>query len=583
MLEALRQEVDSLGARGVRRTTERADSTADLEIRPENLEEIDRVYNPERYFTERGEDPTLRVSGLLDEDLLGRPQQTVAVGLRRAIGSALARNLSGQEATLGPAISEARVVAAEAAFDWVFFSDFAWQDRDMEQAAPEFIGGMGATMNSDQSVSSATGLRRSLVTGGEFSVQNELIYTDVRQSGFGGRPTPNPSSSVALTFQIDQPLLRGFGADVGLAEVRLARNAERDAVARLKSRLIGVVSETELAYWDLLRAHRELIIASKLLERGIEVREDIKARRVLDAVQAQVADAVATVESRKSDVLRAQRSLRRAGDRLKLLMNDPELPVGSELMLIPSDMAIDEPVSFSLVDEIETAVSKRPEIDSALLAIDDASIRQVVAQSGTLPRLDLRARAALMGFDENTGDAYGELGRGEFIDEFLIGVFYEQPIGNRAPEAELRRRRLERMQSVIAYRRVVQAVVLDVKIALDDLVTNHRLIEQARASRIAAAEALRTLLVEKELTDRGYTVERLSLELNQQASLAAAERAEIQALIDYNSAIARLHEATGTALERNRINFVVPDANQIERGERASEMNRRRGGRGGPG
>ena len=34
-------------------------------------------------------------------------------------------------------------------------------------------------------------------------------------------------------------------------------------------------------------------------------------------------------------------------------------------------------------------------------------------------------------------------------------------------------------------------------------------------------------------------------------------------------AIADLHRATGTALSRNRIDFVVPDVNQIEPGNRA--------------
>ncbi len=424
-------------------------------------------------------------------------------------------------------------------------------------------------------MSNATGLRRSLVTGGQFSVQNELVYSDVRQSGSASLPSPNPSSAASIDFQLDQPLLRGFGSDVALAQVRLARNAERGAIASLKSRLISVVTETESAYWDLVQTQAELLIVSKQLERGEKVRDDIKARRVLDAVQAQVADAVATVESRKADVLRAQRALRRASDRLKVLMNDPELPVGTETLLLPSDDALDEPLAFSLLDEIETAIGNRPEVDTALLAIDDASIREVVAENGLLPQLDLRAQASLLGFDDNAGSAYGEIGQGEFLDEFLLGLFFEQPIGNRGPEAEFRRRRLERMQSVVTYRRTVQEIVHEVKIALDDVVTNYKLIEQAKASRIASAEALRTLLVEKELTDRGFTVERLDLELGQQDGLAAAERAEIQALIDYNTSIARLREATGTTLRRNRINFVVPDVNQLEPFERASEIRSR--------
>lgn len=574
VLEALKREVESYPADLAPQSVTRDRAVDDLEIERRYLDEIDRDYNPNRYYGESVGGQIGATSGLAGENLLGGATETVTIGLRRAVRSAVERNLTAQEASLAPAIAESQIAAAESAFDWVFFNDLIWQDQDTPQAGAGFTG-LGETINAQQSVSNATGLRRSLVTGGQFSVQNELVYSDVRQSGFGSLPSPNPSSAASIDFQLDQPLLRGFGSDVALAQVRLARNAERGAIASLKSRLISVVTETESAYWDLVQTQAELLIVSKQLERGEKVRDDIKARRVLDAVQAQVADAVATVESRKADVLRAQRALRRASDRLKVLMNDPELPVGTETLLLPSDDALDEPLAFSLLDEIETAIGNRPEVDTALLAIDDASIREVVAENGLLPQLDLRAQASLLGFDDNAGSAYGEIGQGEFLDEFLLGLFFEQPIGNRGPEAEFRRRRLERMQSVVTYRRTVQEIVHEVKIALDDVVTNYKLIEQAKASRIASAEALRTLLVEKELTDRGFTVERLDLELGQQDGLAAAERAEIQALIDYNTSIARLREATGTTLRRNRINFVVPDVNQLEPFERASEIRSR--------
>lgn len=565
---ALDAEIERLDQSAPPAPITRKSASDGLDIQPRYLDEIEKEYNPYAY-----PDGAARPA-MLGEDLLGNPPETVSIGLRRVIRSAVARNLIIQEATLGPAISEASITSAESAFDWVFFSDLTWQDLDTPRAAPGFIPGLNETKDSSQTIQSATGFRRSLVTGGSFTAQNELVYSDLRSTSFGALPSPNPATSVNLSFQLDQPLLRGFGSDVGLADVRIARNAERGQIARLKSSLISTVTETESAYWDLVRAYRELSIVSTLLDRGVTVRDDIKARLVLDAVQAQVADAVATVESRKGDMLRAQRSMRRASDRLKALMNDPDIPVGSEALLIPADRAIDEPIVLSLVEEIRTAVAHRPEIDSALLAIDDASIREVVAENGTLPKLDLRAQASMLGFDSYGDRAYSELEEGEFLDEFLLGLFFEQPVGNRGPNAEFRRRRLERMQAVIGYRRAVQDTVLGVKNAIDDVRTNFRLIEQARATRIAAAEALRTLLVEKELTDRGYTVERLDLELNQQDALAGAERAEVQALIDYNRSIARLHEATGTSLERNKINFVVPDANQIEDWERASGLAR---------
>ena len=574
---ALRRELAEAERRPEGRTLSREGDISELEIRPEHLDEIDELYNPDRYFAgsdegdgEAGPDRLKQVSGLLAEDFYGEDAQSAGVGLRSAIELAVGRNLSVQVESFGPAIRQAEIVDAEAAFDSVFFTDLSWTDTDTPAGLPPFIqGGPTRVTDAQQSVGLTTGIRRALTTGGLVTAEQRLVYTDVRATSFGGVPVPNPESRVDFVFGFEQPLLEGFGPDVALSQIRLARNAERAAVAELRQRLIDAVTDTESAYWDLVRAHRELVITARLLERGERVREEIKARRVLDAVQAQVADAVSAVENRRADLLRAQRAVRRASDRLKLLMNDPRYPVGSETVLVPTDAALDQPIVFSLVDALSTAVSNRPEVALAVLSIDDASIRQSVADNGRLPTLDFRAELAMRGFEENLGDAYDDVFENEFFDDFSLGLLFEQAIGNRADEAAYRRARLERMRSVVSYRQVVQQVALDVKNALDDVVTNYRLIEQARLSRIAAAEALRTLLVEKELTDRGYTVERLDLELSQQEALAAAERAEVAALIDYQVSLAELARAQGTALERNRIDFVAPDANQIEDGNRA--------------
>jgi outer membrane protein TolC len=210
-------------------------------------------------------------------------------------------------------------------------------------------------------------------------------------------------------------------------------------------------------------------------------------------------------------------------------------------------------------------------MEQALRSIDDATIRQQLAKNHRLPRLDLQAQARLLGFDDSFGDAYEDSGQSRFIDDWLIGARFEQPIGNRAGESAYRRARLERMQSVVAYRQTAQNIVLEIKNALNAVVTNGALIEQSTLSRVAQGEALRALIVEKELTNAGYSVERLNVELNQQESLANAEISEAAALTDYNKAIVDLHAAMGTILQRNRIDFVVPDANQLAPGESAIE------------
>ncbi|MFG0306566.1 MAG: TolC family protein [Phycisphaerales bacterium JB040] len=577
MLDALERHIRDASDYPEPQTATRGPDRSDtLQIRPEHLELIQEDYSVEGYLADLGKAEGQDDEGepetapptpeeLFGTDLYGNAPTTLDVSLERAIANALEHNLDIQIARFVPAIAEAIYVSNEARFDWVFSTGVTWEDNDTPVVGPGFLG-LDSLNSADQSVGWTAGLDRQLETGGSFGVSQSLVYTDQRGSSFGPVGSPNPAAALGYTLDFTQPLLRGFGSDAALAELRLGRNAERRQISGLRETLNTSLTSVENAYWDLVSAYRNLVIQHRLLLRGVRTRDDIIARRVQDARQAQIADAISRVERRKGDLLSAQTALRNASDRLKALINDPDLPVGSEILLIPVDAPLDQPVEFSLVEAITTAAEQRPEMEQALLDIDDASIRQALARNSRLPRLDLQAQLQMLTLDENAGDTYQQNFETEFIDSFLFGLTFEQPLGNRLGEAEYRRRRLERMQSVVAYRATVQGIVVEVKGALNALVTNARLIEQARLSRIAQGEALRTLQVEKRLTDAGYSVERLNLELNQQESLAAAERAESNAIIDFNRSIADLHAATGTTLQRNRIDFVVPDANQLEPG-----------------
>src|SRR5690606_30918175 len=134
--------------------------------------------------------------------------------------------------------------------------------------------------------------------------------------------------------------------------------------------------------------------------------------------------------------------VRVASDQLKRLINAPELSIASETMIVPLDRPADAPVQFSLHDAIVTALRERPELQRALLQISDASIRQRVADNLRLPRLDLTGTIRYNGVAEDFDDAYEESGEGDYID-YIIGLAFEQPIGNRGPQAFYQQRKLE--------------------------------------------------------------------------------------------------------------------------------------------
>lgn len=519
--------------------TARTEGVGSLNLRDDIKRELEQMAGPSSY----------QAPPELGPDLLGMPARTVTVSLERAVRSALEHNNSVQFGRISPAIQEQQLLAAEAAFDWTLFSSLTWDNSDSARVS---IGGQ-PSVDQNQSLSSTLGIRRSLIGGGRFTMQQELAYTD--QATPGQTFSPNPANDFKWTFQWDQPLLRNAGSEVSRAQIRVTRNAERNAVQTLKRDMIKTANDTEQTYWRLVRAYADLRITQRLYERGKKTRDQVQQRAIIDANNAQIADATARVESRRADILRAQANLQLLSNQLKTFMNDPTMPVGSEVILVPADQPADEPVQFSLLECLRTSVQHRPEVVNAMLSIDDASIRQEVADNQRLPDLTLRLQTQLSAIDNEPMKAYADLGE-RFID-YLAGLNFEMPIGNRAAEAGYRQRRLERMQSVIAYRNTVQQVVSDTKTALYKIAFNYPLIEQTRASRYAAANVLRVADIEKE-QGLGYTPERLNIELNNQESLSRAEQSEIEAVTDYNIAIADLFASMGTTLERNNVEFVVP-------------------------
>ncbi len=553
VLESTQRELEDAQRYPKPIVTHRDEIGSDLSIKPEALAELITMAGAKSYDG---------VTVDLGKDLTGRPARSVPVSLERLIHSAVEHNVAIEFARLSPAISEAQVQSAEAAFDWTLFSNANYSNQDSPRPGTAFGSSSSFTPNFDRfdSITNSTGLKRVMVGGGRLTIQEDLSYN--HNTTPGQNTSPNPAEIASFTAQWDQPLLKGAGSEVTQAEIRINRNAERTSVQTFRRDLMRVVSDIEKQYWELVQAYGNLLILERLQERGEKTRDQLKTRAKLDANQAQIADAISRVERRKVDVLRAQQTVRELSDKLKQLANDPSMPVGSELVLIPSDRPFDAPIQFSLLESMRQAIQNRPEVQQSIIAIDDASIRQMVARNQRLPDLNMRLQAKWASMDNNLWQSTNSQFNGEFID-YLVGGSFEMPIGNRKAEAEYRRRRLERMQTVLAYKNSVQTAITETKLALNKTIVSFKQISQAADSRIAASEVLRVLYIEKKL-DQATSVERLDLELNRQESLAAAEQTEIESLVQYNSNLTDLFLAMGTLLERNKIDVIVPTASDVQ-------------------
>jgi outer membrane protein TolC len=427
------------------------------------------------------------------------------------------------------------------------------------------VGGtpVGAPSQVNESVSWNTGVRKPLRTGGSFDASFNLTY--LNDATPFSQVSPDPSRLATIDLGLNQPLLRGFGRDAAEAEIRLAENQTQRTAQDTRRQLLLLVREVQRQFYLINLAQARLMIQQRLLERGVETRDVLAGRLEFDVRPAEFSDARARVESRRATLIRAQQTLRVESDRLKALLDSEQYPLAGETLLLPAIDLTVSPVMFNLLDAVTEALQNRPELQVALLNIDDAAIRQRFAENAKLPLLDLNLRAQIGAIDDSTGDTLQELADTDFVN-YIAGLQFEQPIGNRGPDAIFRQRRLERLQSVLNYATAVRNAVLEVKNTLRRVVNNYALIEQTRVARLAAAENLRALLVEEQ-TLRGLTPDFLNLKLNRQEALAQAELEEAVAIFDYKISLAEFYDATGVSLDRLGIDLVIPTSDELlERG-----------------
>lgn len=481
-------------------------------------------------------------------DLLNSEETaTVVIGLRSALRKAIENNLDLAAAKLNPQISEQQLIQAQAIFDTVLFAGGDWAKLDTPQP-PGAIPGLSGDQQSE-TINLNTGIRQDLSTGGSVTAQALLRRSEQSPSFFG----VNSFYDADVLLQITQPLLQGFGQDVNRANIQLAGIAKQADLANLRTSMLDLSLAVEQAYWQLAAARSTLLIQQRLHERTIAMRDKLEPRFGFDLLLSDLNEVNARVDQRYADVLRTRQSVRSLSDRLKRLINDPDLPVIDETILEPTENPADVAISFNLLDQVTSALQHRPEIEVALLRIDDAEVRQVVADNAQLPVLNLVASSTLNGLDVNSAfDALGNTTDLDYID-YAIGIEFERPWGNRSARSAFEARTLERERALKQYRSQAQIITLEVKDAMRSVDTNYRLIATTRSQRRASALSLEVADIQLERGGRNEAetfTTRVDRVLARQDALAQAELAEVQALSDYMISISDLHRATGTSLEQ---------------------------------
>jgi outer membrane protein TolC len=280
----------------------------------------------------------------------------------------------------------------------------------------------------------------------------------------------NPQWTSNLTFNVTQPLMRGFKIDSTRASLQTNRISQQNDEIALNSTTVSTQSSVRNAYWDLVfavqaveAAQGSFDLASRLVKDN-QARVEIGTLAPIDIVTAQAEEA-----TRRQALVQAQATLRNAELALKrLIVSGTDDPLWTS-SINPVDRPPSTPEPIDLEAAVSRALSQRTDLLQSKnnLRISDINLRNLVDL--TRPQLNLTATYGLAGLggpffqftgpvDPLTGGRPGNVIPSGYLDAlrniagfdaptWTVGLSFAYPLGKSAQEANVARSRLSLDQS----------------------------------------------------------------------------------------------------------------------------------------
>lgn len=451
---------------------------------------------------------------------------------------------------------------------WMLSADATYQ-RDAVSGQVE-VGAFQVV--SEEKIGGKVGLGRNLPTGGNFSIElgiSRILREIELPPGLGqsldanGNPKTDSSgapvnatggpaiedtyaivqSQARATFR--QPLVKGFGPDVALAQEQKADLNATDATVKAQLAAEEMVRDVVSAYWELAYASYEvdtraeaLALAEKQekLTRN-EMRAGTAPDSAINAINYEIAVRQEALLFAKIELEKKSLDVRRkAGlpiDRREIVMRPGErFEAGSE--------------EFRAAEVIATMKKSNRRIASMILQKRIADVDVKVAKNAMLPQVDLQLSGALVGSGQTSDGALSAVAGADGF-QVMAGLSVQFEISGAAKGAH---------DAALARRRKVEIDRLDVERTLEaEVVAAVKQVTAARA-RVGFAEKAINVAEDAVRVEIGlYQVAKSDnyKVMQRQSELVQAALRRGRAVADYHVAVAQLRYLSGTLLDEARV------------------------------
>ena len=413
----------------------------------------------------------------------------------------------------------------------------------------------------------------------------------------------------ALTFRFTQPLFKNFEIDQARRQIKITKKSLDLTDAAFRQRVILIISQVMQAYWDLSLAIKNEGVQRESVKLAETFLDNTK-RQVEVGTQAPIEtiSAATQLEQRRQAVFQAMNVVAQAENRLKsLTASGPNDELWSSIIETEEPFDI-KPYSIQVSEAVKLAHENRPEIRQQSLNKEINSINVDFFRNQAKPQIDLIASYSTNGlggtplvnvgpncsnpftdpatgqrvctsivptiqgnsfvpvvttrpfdpafsapsiiadqFVGGYGTALGNLFKNQFRT-WSVGVQITLPLRNRTARANLGKQLEEGKRIDLQTRQLMQNIEEQVRNAVQSVETAKMRIEAAEAQETYARQQL-----DGENKRFAAGLQTTFFVLQRQNELSGAQLSKLQALADYNKAIANLQSVMSTTLSNQGI------------------------------
>jgi outer membrane protein TolC len=490
------------------------------------------------------------------------------------------RNPEVAPSIYGPALAEANprtgVEAALSAFDAQFASSLSWQRTNTpENVNPLFTqAGVFANISEHDIANFQAQLTKVTATGGQFSVAHIVAYDMDRFAYPGSAPYNYPSDwNVKLEASMRQPLLQGAGvqfnriagpgAQPGVFNgVVLARINTDIALADFESSVRNLISDVEVAYWELYFTYRNLDAARSGYDSALATWRKIYT---LNRIGSKGGEAEKEAQARqqvyvfRSTAEQSLSALYATESKLRYLLG---LSATDGRLIRPKDEPTTALVRFDWYEVLNEALARNVELRQQKWIVKRRELELIAAKNFLLPKVDFVALYRWLGlgndllpvpngtggdFTQDRSNAYQSMTNGAF-QEWQVGFQANIPLGFQKEMAGVRFAQMSLVQEQAKLQEGELELSHQLAFAIRDMETAHVLSKTNFQRRISAQREVEAVTASYE--NDTVTIDRV---LEAQQRLAQAESDYYRSLANYAKAITQVHFRKGSLLEYNGV------------------------------